>query len=112
MDKIVGLILVLAAFEGSTAYKDSADVKIEFISAWSSNGQILVQTSPRYDISGLTCTDDYWLVLNKNEEGYQPALSLLMSAQASGAKVVVRADDSSGEQFCRLSRIITKPPES
>ena len=93
-------------------YKDSGDVKVEFISVWSSTGDTLIQTSPRHDISGLSCTDNYWLVLDKSKGGFEPALALLMSAQASGARIVVRYDDEGGGKFCRLSRVITKPPSS
>ncbi len=89
------------------AYKESADLRVVMVSVWSQNGDVLVQTDPRPDISGLTCSSDHWLVLNQGEPGYQAALSLLLAAQSTRTSVVVRAEDNSGSQFCKLSRVIT-----
>lgn len=108
---LLGALLFLCVFEASAATKDTKNATIELISIWTSNGNILVQTKPRADISGLTSTNNYWLTLNKNVVGHEATLALLMSAQASGAKVIVRADDSSGGQLCSLNRVVTQPPQ-
>jgi len=88
-------------------WKDTNDVKIKLISVWTANGDVLIQTEPRHNISGLNCTNDYWLTLNKNEPGFQATLSMLLSAQATQKPVLVRAQGEGGE-FCRLTRVITK----
>lgn len=90
------------------ASKETSNVKVEMLSVWTNSGDILVQTSPKPDISGLTCTNDYWLMLDKVELGHQEVLSMLLSAQISKIKLTVRAEDNNGHEFCRLSRIITK----
>lgn len=105
---LVFLGLFVAAMPVLAAYKDTDNAKIHLISAWSDNGNILVQTNPKHDISGLSCTNDYWLALDKDSEGYQAILSMLLSAQASKINVKVRAQDNGTNQFCRLSRIINK----
>ena len=103
---IVALLLIFSA-QSMAAFKDYKVVKVRFISVWSASGGILVQINPKPDLSGLTCTNDYWLTLDKNVSGYEAALSLLLSAQASQRNVTVRADDSSGSEFCKLVRVIT-----
>lgn len=97
------LLSVSAAYAAS---KDTNNVKVKLISVWTSNGNILVQTNPRANILGLTCTNDYWLVLYKNDLGYQAALSMLLSAQVTQKGVSVSAEDNSGNEFCRLRRVV------
>ncbi|NOX75835.1 MAG: hypothetical protein GXP17_04320 [Gammaproteobacteria bacterium] len=104
---IIAIILFVTSAQSMAAYKDSNNVKIKLISVWSQNGNILVQTNPRPDVSDLTCTSDYWITLDKNDPGYQATLSLLLSAQATQRGVNVRVDDSFGSQFCKLTRVIT-----
>ncbi len=104
---IATILFVVTSAQSMAAYKDSNNVKIKLISVWSQNGNILVQTSPKPNISDLTCTNDYWVTLDKNDLGYQATLSLLLSAQVTQRGVTVRVDDSSGSQFCKLTRVIT-----
>jgi hypothetical protein len=88
------------------ATKDT-EAKVEFLSVWTNSGDLLVQTNPKHDITDLNCTNDYWLVLDKSELGYEPTLSILLSAQVTQKTVVFRAEDVNGE-FCRLSRVTAK----
>ena len=88
------------------AYKDTNSVKVNQISVWTNTGSILVQTTPRPDISGLNCSNDYWLVLDKNDAGYQAALSMLLSAQATQKSVNVSAEENGGGECCRLRRVV------
>lgn len=98
----------LSLFSGAVtaSYFDSF-VKVDNISVWVSNGDILVKTDPRPDISSLNCTNDYWLVLRKSSPGYQATLSMLLTAQTNQRTIIVRADDASGDQFCDLARVVT-----
>ena len=103
------LLFLLATFVVSTTYadyRDTGNVTIKLVSVWTDSGDILVQTNPRHDISGLNCSSDYWLKLNKSNSGYEGALSILLSAQATQSKVTVRAYDDQGTDFCRLDRVI------
>jgi len=105
------ILLTLILVNGSYAdYKDTNNVKIQLVSVWTESGDILVQTSPKHDISGLGCGSDYWLKLSKTAIGYDGTLSMLLSAQATQAKVTVRAHDDQGTDFCRLGRVITEAP--
>ena len=110
MRAIAIFVALIVGFMGSAqaAYKDSSDVKVKLISVWSLSGGVLLQTEPKPDISGLTCSNDYWLVLSTTAAGYQPTIAMLMAAQATGKSITVRAEDNSGNEFCLLSRIISK----
>ncbi|WP_218418481.1 hypothetical protein [Alteromonas lipotrueae] len=91
------------------SYKDTDNVNIHLISVWTSNGEVLVQTNPKHDVSGLSCTNNFWLVLKKDSAGYEATLSMLLSAQATRTNVTVRASDDNSNDFCRLSRLVLKP---
>ena len=99
----IGLLLSSFTFAATL----DTEAKVEFISVTTTDGNILVQTNPKHDITGLNCTSDYWLVLKKTEPGYEAALSMLLSAQVTQKNVVFRAEDDNG-QFCKLARVITK----
>ena len=105
------LLILLAAIVTASSYadyKDTGNVTINLLSVWADGGDILVQTNPKHDISGLGCGSDYWLKLNKSNAGYEGTLSMLLSAQATQVKVTVRAHDDQGTDFCRLGRVITE----
>ena len=106
MKNILFLITTIIAGYTFADYKDTGNVTIKLVSVWTDSGDILVQTNPRHDISGLNCSSDYWLKLNKSNPGYEGALSILLSAQATQSKVTVRAYDDQGTDFCRLDRVI------
>lgn len=99
-------LMLFSTLTMAASHKDTSDVNIELVSVWTSDGDVLVQTNPRHDISGLTCTDNYWLVLDKSAIGYETTLSMLLAAQASSAKVTVRASDDNSHNICRLSRLV------
>ncbi len=108
VSKIVFLLsMMFLSHAAMAAYKDTSNVTIQLISVWTSSGDILVQTNPKPDITGLTCTNDYWLTLDKDDLGYQATLSMLLSAQATQRKVNISAQDNNGDQFCKLRRVIT-----
>jgi len=90
-------------------FKDTSNVTVALISVWTNNGDVLVQTNPRPDISGLTCTNDYWLRLNKSEVGFDATLAMLLSAHAAKHNISVSAQDNDGDDFCRLRRVIILP---
>lgn len=110
LKSVIITILFAISTQSVAAYKDSNNVKIKLISVWSQNGNILVQTDPKTNISGLSCTNDYWVTLDKNDLGYQATLSLLLSAQATQRDVIIRADDGFGSEFCKLTRVVTVAP--
>ena len=110
MKKFVLILAITIASFAYGDYKDTGNVKIELVSVWTENGDILVQTKPKHSIQGLVCTSDYWLKLNKTAIGYEGTLSMLLSAQATQATVTVRAYDDQGTDFCRLDRVITEAP--
>ena len=106
MEKLLAtgfLMLSLGAFAG---HIDTHDLKVEQISVWGDSGDLLVQTSPKHNIEGLSCSSDYWLKLNKNDEGYEALSSMLIAAQMAGKTITVRAVDDAGTDFCRLQRVI------
>ncbi len=96
----------LCALEANAAYKDTIGVKVKLISSYvTNNGNVLVQTDPKPDISGLNCTDDYWLVLAKGDPGFEGALSMLLAAYSTQTNLIVRAEENTGTTFCTLSRV-------
>lgn len=105
---ILVLICTFLSVFANADYIDTDNVTVELISVWSNDGGLLVQTSPKPNISTLSCTNDYWLVLQKDEGGYEAILSMLLAAQLAKTKITVRAEDNGGEVFCKLSRVITK----
>ncbi len=107
MKNIIVLFCVFLSSYASAAYKDTHNVTVSQISAWGSSGNVLIQTNPKANIDGLNCGSDYWLKLNKSDEGYQTLISLLLATQMSGKKITVRAVDDSGTDYCRLERVIT-----
>ncbi|GAB4193537.1 MAG: hypothetical protein Tsb002_24090 [Wenzhouxiangellaceae bacterium] len=108
---LIVLGVVIWAFSPSivsAAFKDTDNVTVELISVWVASGDILVQTNPKPDITGLGCTNDFWLTLDKDDLGYEATLSMLLSAQVSRKNIIVRADDTLGGEFCRLTRVSNK----
>ena len=99
------IFMFLFTSEAYAAWKDTHNVKIKLISVWAPNGGILIQTEPLPKIEGLSCTSDYWLSLGKDRGGYDALLSVLLTAQAGGKSVTVRASEGE-EDFCRLERVI------
>ena len=102
----LALSILLFHFSTEAAWKDTHNVEVKLISVWASNGGVLVQTNPKPNIEGLSCSDNYWLSLGKSSEGYDALLSLLLTAQASKQKITVRANNNGSEPFCRLERVI------
>ncbi len=103
---LIGLLLSAPVY---AAQLDSSNVKVQLISVWASSGDVLLQTNPRHNIAGLACSNDFWLVLDKDQLGYEGILSLLLSAQAQQSNITVRAVDDIGSNFCRLERVVTQP---
>ncbi len=91
------------------ANRDTANTYVKQISVWGHSGGVLIQMNPRPNIEGLGCTDDYWLRLNKSDEGYETMLSMLIAAQVTNKPILVRAEDDgdSTQPYCRLQRIIS-----
>ncbi|MFT5084350.1 MAG: hypothetical protein ACI9Y1_002404 [Lentisphaeria bacterium] len=109
MNKLILIFLCTLSGSALAANKDSPNRYVNQISVWGHSGDILVQTYPRHAIEGLQCTDDYWLRLNKSDEGFQSMLSMLIAAQMADKPILIRAeDDGDGNQpYCRLQRIIS-----
>ena len=107
-DIILPMVLFFSASANST-YKDTFNVKVDLLSAWSISGAVLVQTDPRPNITGLSCSNDYWLILNKVDLGYDAMFSMLLVAQTMQTPIIVRAENNGNNQFCHLSRVITLP---
>lgn len=104
------LAVAITVFSSSlcSAYIDTVNVKIKRISAYSlNNGNILVQTEPRHNMEGLSCTNDYWLVLAQSDPGFENTLSMLLTAQTAQIEVIVRAENNGASAFCLLSRLTT-----
>jgi len=110
MKKIISILAITLASFSHGDYKDTSNIKIKLISVWTSSGDILVKTNPKHNIQGLSCTSDYWLKLSETALGYDGTLSMLLSAQATQAKVTIRAIDDQGTDFCRLDRVIIEAP--
>ena len=108
MKKSLYIFLFISA-SSIAANQDTHSTYVNQISVWGHNGDVLVQMSPRHNIEGLSCTDDYWLRLSKNDEGFETMLSLLLASQMAKKAISVRSeDDSAGAQpYCRLQRVIT-----
>jgi len=112
LNAIRTILIYLALITPSTAFAASTttdNVAVQLLSVTANNSALLVQTSPRHSLTGLNCTDDYWLVLSHNEVGFDAMLALLLAAQRSGSTLLVRADDNGGAQFCKLGRVVTYP---
>jgi hypothetical protein len=109
MKTVFTILIAMISFGAQATIKDSSNVKVQLISAWASSGGILLQTNPQHSIEGLSCTNNYWLELDKNQPGYQAILSMLLSAQATQKTITVRAVDDNNSDFCRLERVITTP---
>ncbi len=108
MNKLILIFLCLFSGSALAAYKDSTNRYVKQISVWGHTGDVLVQTYPRHDIDGVQCTDDYWIRLNKSDEGFQTMISMLIAAQMADKPIIIRAeDDGIGQPYCRLQRIIS-----
>jgi len=90
------------------ATKDTIDVVVTQLSSNFDQTHILVQTTPRPDISGLNCTNNYWLILNNSAISSKNMLTLLLTAHATGKKVIVHSSDINNSEFCQLQRITIK----
>lgn len=109
MKNILVFLMAVLSLGVQATTKDSSNLKVQLISAWASSGGILLQTNPKHSVAGLSCTNDYWLELNKNQPGYQTILSMLLSAQVTQKNITVRAIDDNNSDFCRLERVIITP---
>lgn len=109
MKKYLVITALFLSSYASAAYKDTGNVKVHLVSAWASEGGILLQTNPQHSIEGLGCDSSYWLKLNVDQPGYNAIVSMLLSAQATQKPITVRAVDDQGTDFCRLERVITSP---
>ena len=108
MKKLIYIFIFISA-SSIANNKDTHNSYVNQISVWGNSGDILIQMEPRPNIEGLSCTDDYWLRLRKNDEGFESMLSLLIASQMANKAISVRAeDDNAGSQsYCRLQRVIT-----
>ncbi len=108
LKKLIFILLCALSCSVLAAYKDSPNRYIKEISVWGHSGDVLIQTYPRHDIEGVQCTDDYWIRLNKADEGFQTMMSMLIAAQMADKPVLIRAeDDGSNQPYCRLQRVIS-----
>jgi hypothetical protein len=55
MKIIISILAITLTCFARADYKDTSNIKIELVSVWTTNGDILVQTSPKHSISGLAC---------------------------------------------------------
>ena len=110
MKKIISILAITLASFSHADYNDTNNITIELISVWTTSGDILVQTKPKHNIQGLGCSSDFWLKLNKTAGGYDGTLSILLSAQATQSKVIIRDYDDQGTDLCRLDRVIIEAP--
>ncbi len=97
---------------GSVAHAGSVqsnDLQVTIVSAYSDGRSILVQTEPRPDITGLTCNNNFWLVLEGSELGFDTIVSFILTAHATGKRVQITAEDNGGSDFCKLTRITLMP---
>lgn len=108
MNKLIFIFLCTLSCSALAASKDSPNRYVQQISVWGHSGDVLVQTYPRHDIEGVQCTDDYWIRLNKSDEGFKIMLSMLIAAQMADKPILIRAEDDGIDQpYCRLQRIIS-----
>lgn len=82
----------------------SNDLHVDIVSIYD-HGHIYVQTSPRHDITGLDCTNDYWMGIATTTPAYDALLASLLAAQQSSSKVTVTVNDDGTSQFCNLARL-------
>ncbi len=105
---IISTSLILAS-HFSAAGVQTKNVEVALLSlSLNSNGNILVQTSPRPNLTGLTCTNSYWLVLGSDEVGFETSVSMLLSAQATKNPIDITAENNGSSDYCLLRRVITK----
>ena len=107
--KILVMALLLFAFSAHAGHLESHDLKVTLLSAWASDGGVLVQTTPRHSIDGLSCTNTYWLELDISQPGYNSLLSMVLAAQTSQTAISVRVADDNNSESCRLERVIITP---
>jgi hypothetical protein len=107
--KLVNSLVVLSLllpFTALAARVDTSDVVVKLVSVDIVSGIVLVQTHPRPNISGLSCTNNFWLRLPHGDNGSNAALSILLTTKATEMKVIVTAEDNDGSEYCKLSRIV------
>lgn len=109
MKRITALIL-LCLISGiiQAAEKSTADVRVSLISAWNDTGEMLIQTSPNHDISGLNCTSNFWMIQYPYQAGYDVSYDLLLEAYRSQRLVTVTVNDENSGDFCKLTRVTIK----
>lgn len=105
---VIAAAMFMSIPNSFSATKDTLNVEVSLLSVWTTaNGNVLVQTNPRHSMEGLTCSNNYWLVLAKGDIGFETTLTMLLASQAKGSKVHITASDNGGSDFCLLSRVTT-----
>ena len=107
--RFLAMVFVLLSSSANAAVA-TPSLKVALLSVTGSDGNILLQTSPRHSISGLGCTSDFWSVLPKSDPGYEAMLSQLLAAQAAQLDVSITVDTFGDGRFCRLTRVVTHAP--
>ncbi len=110
MKKIICAIAIsLIASVSYAANVTTDNTLVNTISVWTKDGVLLLQTNPRHQLPP-GCTNDYWLVMDKNDLGYQATLAMLLSAQAQKKAISVTADDrfTTSKGFCGLTRVVIR----
>ena len=97
--------LLLVSSASFSAGKNLTNLKVQMLSAHDHVALILVQTNPRPDLSGLSCTSDFWLTLAKNTENYEEIYSMLLAASVSQQNLFIGIEDVAGEEACRIRRV-------
>ncbi|WP_072682473.1 hypothetical protein [Arcobacter sp. LA11] len=85
----------------------TTNVKINMISTYS-DGIAHVQTIPRHDITGLSCTNDYWAILDTNKPESKAIYSALIAAKMADKQIHIEVNDTGSDTFCNLHRITIK----
>ncbi len=105
MKKLLSLLMFLISLNAYSGTLDTPNVKVKYISAFADYDYIMVHTDPQPNISGLSCSDSFWLLLYDTGGNFGVASSLLEHAQKSHYKVTVTAEDNGSNQYCKLNRI-------
>jgi len=105
-------VLILLSFgffffapPSSAATLGTAGVKVSLISLRDS-GEVLIQTTPKHLVSGLGCSNNFWLVLDSSLPTFKTTYAMLLLARITKAQVIVVADDKISGAFCHLSRFV------
>ena len=84
------------------------DVAVKYVSVMAVDGQVHVQTLPRHTISSLSCTSNFWAILDKSASGYAEILATVKDAQLDTRPIDITVDDNTSSQFCRITRVVLK----